>query len=57
MRWEDPGDTPLPPADKFLALVKLYRAEKKLLVLLGTWERFSGAVEGGADRSSSVAGG
>lgn len=25
--WEDPDDSPLPPADKFLALVMLYNAD------------------------------
>lgn len=54
--WEDENDTPLPPADKFLALVKLYRAEKKLLVLLGNWERFKGGDADAGGRRSKAAG-
>lgn len=54
-RWERIGDTPLPPADLFLAMVKLYRAEKKLLVLLGSWEKFRKAAAGVAGRTSKAA--
>lgn len=44
-----------PPTDKFLALVRLYRAERKLLVLLGRWERLSQEGAGAASRRSRAA--
>jgi transcriptional regulator with XRE-family HTH domain len=45
-----------PPSDTFLTLVQLYRAEKKLLVLVGTWEKFRGGGAGGAGRQSRAGG-
>lgn len=55
--WNWENGKHAPPSDRFLALVKLYRAEKKLLVLLGNWEKFRGAGAGAADRPSKAAGG
>lgn len=51
--WEA-GET-APTTDLFLQLVRLYRAEKKLLVLLGTWESFRGG-EGGEGRRKKAGG-
>lgn len=53
--WEDVDAAPLPPADQFLRLVRLYKAERKLLVLLGNWELKKAA--GGAEGRRSKAGG
>jgi len=53
--WEDPEMPALPPADTFLALVARYKAQRKLLVLLGNWE-LRGGGEGGAGRRSKAGG-
>lgn len=57
-RWEDPEDESLPPADQLFALVRFYKAERQMLVLLGNWEKKKGSTkaEGGEGRRRKAAG-
>lgn len=48
VRWEDPADDALPPADQFLRLVAFYSAQKDLVKLMGRWERAARAAEDAA---------
>ena len=56
-RWEDPNEGSLPDAAQFFALVRLYHAEKRVLVLLGSWEKFSKGAASAAGRPTKAAGG
>lgn len=52
VRWEDPDDPALPPADQFLTLVRLYGAAADLLTLVARFERATRASGGAKGRGS-----
>jgi hypothetical protein len=57
-RWEDPEKpASLPNAAEFFRLVAFYGAQRKLLVLLGSWERRESRGGAGAADQRSRAGG